>query len=247
MRRALLFATVAAAATVLVGAVSQAPRLLRRMDAFRIRRVEVSGTRYLDPEKVLRASGITAKSNLFDDPSAWRRALLHHPLVARASIERHPPGTVVLDIVETEPIALSRGPVLQPVDAGGRVLPIDPALAPVDLPVLDGVERDSTGSRLSGPDAQALLTAIDRIRSLQPELMRRTSEVGLARDGSVELRLRDPADAIVLLPRRVGAQRLRELMSTLADLRRRQEVDRLHRLDGRFREQVVVSLNPTAS
>ncbi len=246
MSRALHHAAMAAGAVVLVAAFSQAPRGLRRMDAFRIRRVEVTGTRFLDPENVLEASGITAKSNLFDDPNDWREALMRHPLVARVDVERHPPGTVVLDIVETEPVALARGPVLQPVDARGRVLPIDPALAPLDLPVLDGVGRDSAGSRLSGSEARAVLDALVRIRRLQPELMRRTSEVGLGRDGSVELRLRDPADAVVLLPAEADAQRLRELMSTLADLRRRQELERLRRLDGRFRGQVVVSLNPTA-
>src|SRR5690606_13374138 len=74
-------ALVAAGATALA---ADLPRLLRRLEFFRIERVEVVGTRYMAPHEVLALSGITAESSLFDDADTWRAALhARPPLPAR--------------------------------------------------------------------------------------------------------------------------------------------------------------------
>src|SRR5690606_15562586 len=107
-RAALRWLGVAAAAAALSALVAQSPRLLRRLEYFAVDQVEVTGTRYLAPEAALSISGIAAPANVFDDPEPWRQALLAHPLVADARIERRLPGTIILRITETEPVALAR-------------------------------------------------------------------------------------------------------------------------------------------
>src|SRR5918996_4954419 len=119
-RRWLVFSTVAA---LLTTAAATAPELLRRFDSFRVDRVEIRGTRYLAPYDALVQSGITRKSNVFDDFEPWRQRLLKHALIIDASIERQLPGTVRVEITETEPLALARTPELKAVDARARALP----------------------------------------------------------------------------------------------------------------------------
>ena len=65
--------------------------------------------------------------------------------------------------------------------------------------------------------------------------------------GAVRARLRSPAGAIVLLPRDATPKQLRELRTTLADLAAKQDIDRLIRIDARYRDQIVVALTPTAA
>ncbi len=247
MKRLLQGLAVALIGAVFAAGVSQTPRLLRRLDVFRVRRVEVLGTRYMAPETVLAASGITQQTSLFDDPEAWRRRLLRHPMIADVDVKRRPPSTVILNVRETEPVALARTDELQPVDASGRLLPIDPAVRPVDLPVLDFPPDAATGGRLRAQGADALLGVLNRIRRFEPDFAVRISEAGLAADGSIRLRLRDPAGAEVLLPTDLDPVRLRELTTTLEDVDGRGESAQLRRIDGRFRWQIVVSLTPQAS
>lgn len=125
-----------AALVLMVLTVTQGPRLLRRLVVFRVAQVEVVGTRYLAPHEVLGLSGIGEGSSLFDDPEPWLAALRAHPLVEEVTLEREFPGTLIFRIVEVAPIALVGTPLLRPVDARGRFLPIEPAVADLDLPVI---------------------------------------------------------------------------------------------------------------
>ena len=234
-----LAATLAAGAAA---AATQAPRLLRGMELFRVERVEVVGTRHLAPHAALAATGITGASSVFDDAASWRDGLLGNPLVADARVERRLPAGVVVSIRETEPVALAATPELRPVDGRGRLLPIDLATGSLDLPVLlveAGVGGDG---RLDHPGALALLAGYDRLRRLDPGLATRVSEIHPS-PGGFRLRLRWPAGAEALIPADAGPLQLRQLERALADLSARGELERLRRVDVRFRDQIVVSLN----
>lgn len=237
-------ATLAIAASVAAALAAQAPAVLRRVGVFDVERVEVVGTRYLAPQEALGASGITRTSSVFDDPAPWRAALLRHPLVAEARIRRKLPSTVVLEIREVEPVALARTPVLRPVDEHARVLPIDPAGADLDLPVVGVASPVGEDGRLAERGAIALVEAIARIRRLQPSIADRVSEVAPAERGGIRLLLREPGGAEVLLPADPGPERLEQLRLTVADLESRAELRAIRRIDVRFRDQVVVSPIP---
>jgi len=246
-RRLLLFTALALAGGILAAGLSQAPALLRHVAVFRVRRVEVEGVRFMEPREVMDAAAIGADANIFDDPAPWKARLLRLPLIASVEVHRRLPGTVVLVVTETQPVALVRGHTLEPVDARGRVLPIDPARRPLDLPVIDLAADTTADGRLRDPAAPALLGTLERIRRFEPTFARQISEAGLDHDGSIRLWLRHPEGAVALVPRDMDALKLRELVSTLSDVDARQELSRLRRIDGRFRDQVVVSLNPQAS
>ena len=54
------------------------PGLLRGLEFFRVRRVEIAGLQYLDPAKVIDALKLTPKASVFDDP-AWAPELQDSP------------------------------------------------------------------------------------------------------------------------------------------------------------------------
>jgi hypothetical protein len=50
-----------------------APKLLRRIDFFRVRRVEIVGLQYLGRDEVLRGLGLPKRVSVFDDKAPWER------------------------------------------------------------------------------------------------------------------------------------------------------------------------------
>jgi POTRA domain-containing FtsQ-type protein len=145
------------AAVVAVLAAVSAPLwcapLLRPLRFFGVRRVDVVGARYLAPAAVVAGLGLRPEASVFDDLEALREHLLLVPGVASAKVTRRLPGTLVVAIVEREPVALADGPDgLVALDATARPLPYDPTAAPVDAPI---VERADS----------ALLAALETIRT----------------------------------------------------------------------------------
>lgn len=230
------------AACLLTGLAAAAPALLRRMDSFRVQRVEIRGTRYMPAQEALEQTGITNTSNVFDKFEPWRERLLSHPMVLAARIERELPGTIKVDITETQPVALLRTPELRPVDARSRALPIDPARIDLDLPLLSRVVKPDSQGVVQDEMSRKAIAVLHTIQQRDARLYNWISEVSaLGKDGLL-MRLREPQGAKALLPADPRQLPLRELEVTLSDLSARGELSRLKTIDTRFRDQVVVSL-----
>jgi cell division protein FtsQ len=230
--------------------VTVAPLALRRVDALRVRRVEVMGTRYLPPHAALQASGIARGANLFDDARPWRTALENHPLIAHARIERVLPATIRLVIEEAEPVALVAQPragALAAVNAAGELLPIDLTRADLDLPLI-AIPAAAAAARQGTIAAAGLpvLQVLEAMRRAEPALFGWTSDAEPVR-GGIRIRLRSPAGAEALLPAAPDALQLRKLRLALADLDVRQDLGRLLRIDARYPDHIVVALTSTAA
>ncbi|MGH8311116.1 MAG: cell division protein FtsQ/DivIB, partial [Steroidobacteraceae bacterium] len=209
MSRTVLIALAVGCITALIGATTP---MLRRLDVFRVRRVEVVGTRYLMPHEALRASGIARASNVFDDPAPWRRSLEQHPLIKRSRIERQLPGTIRLVITEAEPIALIAAPELRVITAEGELLPVDPTEVDFDLPVIAARVRPEKGW-VSEPRVLTVLKVLARVRAADAAMFGWISDVEPARAG-VRIRLRSPVGAEALLTDAPDAAQLRTLRLT---------------------------------
>ncbi len=232
------------AACVVTSIAAGAPAVLRRMDAFQVQRVEIRGTRYLAAYDALVESGITRASNIFDEFRPWRERLLRHPMVLDAQIERALPNTIRVAITETEPVALVRTPELQPVDARARALPINPAAMDIDLPVLARTARPDSSGYFSDGQTRAAIGVLNALRLRDARLYSWVSEAAPAGEQGIMLRLRQPRGATALVSADPRALRLREIEVTLSDLSARGELSRLKRIDARFRDQIVVSVDP---
>jgi len=198
------------------------PYGLRQLDFFRLRRIEIEGLRYLPPSEILAAFAAADSASLFDGWDGHRDRVLALGGVVDVAVARRLPGTLVLTVVETAPVALSPGEdgmVL--VAADGSILPYEPLRSAPDLPVL--FEADSVAAGL-----------LHRIRETSPTLFARISTMQAERGDVLVVfdrgRLRLRPDA--------SAGTIRAIEAVERDL-----IDRGHRyteLDGRFADQVVV-------
>lgn len=217
----------AAAAGVLLLLVSPwwAPPLLRGMDFFRVRHVEVRGARYTPAPQIVDAVAVDTTFSLWDDLEPVRERVARHPQVAEARVSRRLPATLVVTIVEHTPVALVQTPNgLRAHDREGRQLPLDPSRTPVDLPIL--ARRDT-----------AILRLLGDIRTADAERFARISEVRRVNRDELVLHL-------VTVPVRirpdVSLDRLALISSVEDDLARRGL--RATELDLRFRDQVIARL-----
>lgn len=210
-------------------------RALRHLDVFRVRQVEVIGTRFIEPYAVLRAAGLVRDANVFDDGERWRMGVLTMPLVEEVEIRRRLPGAVEVHVREVEPVALVAGRTLRPVDAAGTLIPLDPAGVLLDLPLLTGVEI--SGGRLVR--GAGVLNTLVALRRSAPELAERVSQLE-AQGRMVRVVFRDET-AEALLPLETTDVQIRQLRLAVADLTSRGELRNVRRIDLRFRDQVVVS------
>jgi cell division protein FtsQ len=199
-----------------------APAIARRMEFFRVRRVEFVGMRHLAPETALEALALPTRLNIFDELDSIEVRARGIPGVARADVSRRMPGTLVVSVDELPPVALihRRGRLVL-MDSAGRVLPYDPRRSAAELPLA------------AGPDA-AVAGLLRRIQVLDAELF-----------GQVDGAAREGPDVVLLVGgRRVlfrpdaSYEEMRAVKAAAEDLARKGVA--YEELDGRFRGYVVV-------
>jgi cell division protein FtsQ len=243
-----------------------APWLARRgaskLAFFHVRKIEVAGTRFLSPDTIVARLRVDTARSVWDDTAPLEERALALPQVGAVSISRKLPGTLVVTVSEKIPVAFVPGRQgLEPVDSAGAILPIDPSVEALDLPIVDHLDVP-------------LIAILGQVRSSNALLFRRISEI--TRDGpsgDVILLLttsgqpsvqpvaptsspRDSASSapdsvassvtnapqMLRVRARVGVSvtRLTDIFPVENDLRRRGA--RVAELDLRYREQVIARL-----
>jgi cell division protein FtsQ len=212
---------------------------LSRLEWFEVKRVEVAGNRYLAPHDVLRAASIHRGQSVWDDAESWEDALRAHPGIEDARVTRRLPGTLRVRIREKSPIAYVQARSLMPATAAGEIFPIDPARAPLDLPIVRGPWPDTLAA---GP-TRRLLAEVGRLGELDPGLLADVSEIRTAANDPAVLILSHRLGEITL-PGGASPDRLAELRAVLQDLDRRgalaPEGTGPASVDVRFEAQIVV-------
>ena len=242
MGRKLRLAGLGALGLALAASPFWGPRVLREMEWFRVRRVEISGTRLLAPHQVLAAAKIPAGENVWDDLGRLESAIAAHPAIASVNVSRVLPGTLRIRVEEKRPVAYVEAGALAPITARGELLPIDPTRARMDLPLIRGAwEKQPAALR------RALLAETERITQADPTLLAHVSEIR-GQNGKLDVLVLSHPLAEILLPVGADIDRLAQLRAVLADLERRLPPDSLGRpaaaahVDLRFQEQIVVRL-----
>jgi POTRA domain, FtsQ-type len=199
-----------------------APPLLRELEFFRVRQVEITGLQYLEPSKVIAALRLSPEASVFDDPAPLARRVLSLPGITSAEVGRHVPGTLLIEVNEAVPVALAlRGDFLTMVDAGGRLLPFDPAASAPDLPL--AAAADGVVARVLGVVRDSDLSLFGRIDAA----WRVGPDVVLEVEGRR-----------LWFGTRVSAEDIRAVMAVAQALTRQGRT--YQELDGRFAGQVIV-------
>ena len=199
--------------------------VLRPLAFFRVKHVDVRGTRYASPADVAKALAIDTLRSLWDDTDVLERRVRALPHIRDAEVSRRIPSTLVVTVEENIPIALVPGANgFRAYDEDGRALTLDPSRTPVDLPVI--AKRDTTLLRLLG-----------EVRASDPSLFARISEV--RRSGRDELVMQ-----LVSVPVRamvdVTVDQLAQIAPVEEDLGKRRV--RPVELDLRFKDQVIARI-----
>ena len=202
-----------------------APLLMRRMDFFRVRRLEIVGTRYIPANDIVSRANVDTMRSVWDPTAPIAERVKTHPGVQVVAVRRKLPGTLVITVTEYQPIALVPGPQgFRVFDERGVALPIDPSRVDVDAPVL---------ARADIP----LLRLLGRVRGSMPELYRRVSE--LRRIGTHEL-LFELDGGPVRTMSTVSLDELYQIGPVEDDLRKR--AVRVVELDLRYKDQIIARL-----
>ena len=199
-----------------------APKVLHRLDFFRIRRVEIAGLQYLPPSKVIAALQLGSEASVFDDLAAAGDRVRALPGVASAVVARRLPGTLEIELVEVVPVALAPGSGgMALLDSSGQVLPFDPAATAPDLPV--AASADTRVARV-----------LASVQEHDPVLFARVGTAWRVGDDV----LLDVDGRRFWFGPAVTAEDIRAVVAVAQDLARQGR--KYHELDGRYAGQVIV-------
>jgi cell division septal protein FtsQ len=231
-------AIVGAAAALGIASPMWGPALMRAVPAFRVAGIEVTGARYVPADAARALAGVPPEASAWDDHSDAEGRLQTHPLIEEARVRRKGFNRLVVELREVRPVALVSAPALEPVDGKGMILPLDPAIHALDLPIL--LQATVEAGRVSDEDSRRVLAVIDRLDRLSPDFVQRVSEIRRSAGDAIELLLLDGSHAgSVILPledAEVAFLRAEDAIGECADR------GRVVSVDARFRGQVVVEL-----
>ena len=219
MRRRLVIAAGAIAA--LAALWFMVPLALRRISWFRVRRIELRGAHVVTARDVAAAIGLPRGANLFERVDRFPAKVLTLPGVLEATVHRRIPGTLVVDIRESELVALApKDGRLVLVDSRGRALPYDPTRRPEDLPL--GAADPAVAGLLLG------------IKESEPALWRRVLSATRSKNTIVV----EVEGRRILF--RVGAtpEVIRSLSAVLSELER--TASTVREVDARFDGRIIV-------
>lgn len=218
---------VGVAALLLLGSPLWGPSVLRRLDFFRVRRVEILGTRYTAPNELLDRLKVDTTRSVWEPLEPLAARIRSHAQVESVTVTRRLPGTIVVRVKERHPVALVTAPGgLRAVDERGRRLPLDPSRTPVDAPVVTAAPRDTMVYHLLGA-----------MQREAPALYAKLSSIRAAGADEIVLQI---ADLPVRAMTNVTLARLGDIEPVERDLARRQL--RPSELDLRYRDQVIARL-----
>jgi hypothetical protein len=238
MKRWLTFVFVLALAVALGGAVSRVPEALAEVEAFKVAEVRLRGARFLTQEEAVEFLDLSPTASVWDDIREFEVRLEAHPLVKGATGHRRFPNALLFKVEEREPVALFPNPTLEPVDEDGRILPLDPALHRLDLPIMAAAGLSEPAS-LSPQDLRLLAGEISRLAKGDPEFYAKISDVILYPGGDLRARISDPPATLRFVPG-LPSVRIQKGLRVLADAMGRFETGEGVDLDLRYEGQVVV-------
>jgi hypothetical protein len=230
------------AATAVFGALmawgDRVPAALVDLELFHVEDVRVRGNRYLDQAQVVELLALTPETSVWSDKDVWHDRVAAHPLVKTVRVGRRLPDGLLVTVTERTPIALGPTPTLEPMDAEGRRLPLDPAAFRLDLPVIHTTRRPPRGSRHFPAEVRRLAAEVEHLMATDTSFLQLVSSVSWTRGGAVAVRWTEPAVEF-LLPSRPSPARLREGLTALADATTKERNGRPRAIDLRFADQVV--------
>jgi cell division protein FtsQ len=173
-----------------------------------VRSIEVVGATRVDQAEITKAlSGQMGRPLALVDPGAVKAVLVGYPLIASYSLESQPPSTLVVRIVEREPVGvLQSGTVYTLVDAAGVTIERS------DQPIAGYPTLMVAG----GATSKGFVAAAAVIRALPADLRARVASVSASTADDVTLTLVDSPAEVVWGSAEQSAEKALILAKTMA-------------------------------
>jgi cell division septal protein FtsQ len=214
------------------------------LETFRITDVEITGLEILERGEILGMLALDDPSSIWSEMEVFEERLARHPLLKEVRVRRKIPGTLLVDVKERRAVALAPTPTLEPVDADGILLPLDPSEGRMDLPVLATRGLPAPGARLLPARDRVLAAEAARLMGADTSFLQMVSEVGWGDDRNTLVARWSRPDVDLLFTPGSAPQRLREGLVVLADALGRDPEHVPTVIDLRYADQVLVRRNP---
>ncbi len=215
--------------------------------------LEVSGLNITTEEQIRTAAGLTDSSSLAElDLLVIRRAVLDNPFVKDVTVQRNPPQTLKVDVVERTPIALLLNVQTRDwlVDEDGYVLPALQSAAVHDLPVLtgtDNVQELHPGVRIKNPRVQKALQVLKAAAGIDPAMMNLFSEVNLDQRRDLMLYTMEGGVPVIFGSTQHKEDKLRSFAAFWENVAMKYDPASLEYVDLRWKGQVVTRWRDASS
>lgn len=218
------------------------PAFMRTLPAVRVAAIEVNGSRFVSSDAARALAAIPPEASAWDEHADAETRLETHPLIEEARVRRQGLNRLAIELREVRPVALVSAPTLEPVDGTGRILPLDPAVHALDLPIL--LQATVEAGRVADEDSRRVLSVLARLGRLSPDFVHQVSEVHRSRGDAIELLLLDGSHAQrVILPLENAELAFLRAEDAIGECAAR---GRVTSVDARFRDQVVVAVREAA-
>jgi cell division septal protein FtsQ len=212
-----------------------------------VKKVIVDGNRIVETNEILQLAQVTRGMKMYDmDLMVVQKDVLSHHFIKDVVVARDLPVTLKISVVERSPIALiNRGGILY-LDEDGFVLPHAVSREVFDLPIITGLPASAKvgiGLQLRHPSVQEALKTLNIAKLVNKQLYHLISEVSIRPGG--ELILYSAEEGVpILFGRGELVKKLVRLDAFWNSVVREKGPQRLHYIDVRFDEQVVVRWAP---
>lgn len=171
--------------------------LMYKTEIFKVEKVEITGTNYLDPVEIMNLADIELNKPLFRvNVDSVVSRVMKNKYVRAVSVSRNIPSTLIIDVREIQPALFLLDKIIYMVDDNGMILKNLPGINTEGLPFV-------TGAGVAGllKDRTPLLRALDlmnKIREVDETLISYISEVNLKGGGWPVLYLMEGGAKVIL-------------------------------------------------
>ena len=220
--------------------------MTRDLEVFAVRDVEVTGIKLLSEDAVVARLALGSFASVWGDADVWRQRIAADPMVRAVEIRRRIPSKLLVDVDERVPIALAGTPMLEPIDAEGYRLPIDPTLYPLDLPIISSRGPVSEDAALFPEEVRSLAAEVEHLMATHQDFVRRISTIRWHAEDVVAVRLQR-LDVDFIMPVLTTGERIREGESALGHAMQQGAGRSPVEVDLRFAEQVIIRSRAASS